>query len=131
MKCCLCGKNAGKCGNNAMPLANGQCCNDCNNNKVIPARLAGYHETDSEAAYEDLIKYSKKVNAIIAESVNGDCPQIYKILLMHKMISANVALLQHTNKEVFDECNNLIDEIMLENGEAVIKHHKHGEVNDL
>jgi hypothetical protein len=39
MKCCICGKPAGKYGNNAQPLAEGQCC-DCCNNKVIRARIA-------------------------------------------------------------------------------------------
>jgi len=26
-------------GHNAQPVAEGQCCEDCNNNKVVPARL--------------------------------------------------------------------------------------------
>jgi len=39
MKCCLCGGDAGKYGNNARPLKDGQCCDNCNATKVIPARL--------------------------------------------------------------------------------------------
>tara|TARA_Y100000310_G_scaffold338715_1_gene429211 strand:+ start:1654 stop:1806 length:153 start_codon:yes stop_codon:yes gene_type:complete len=45
MKCCLCGKeievevNGWSEGNNAEPLKDGRCCNDCNASKVIPARL--------------------------------------------------------------------------------------------
>ena len=39
MKCCLCGKDAGKYGNNAQPLKNGKCCDLCNEMKVIPKRL--------------------------------------------------------------------------------------------
>ena len=39
MKCCICGKDAGKFGNNAQPVKNGQCCDKCNYGKVIPARI--------------------------------------------------------------------------------------------
>jgi len=39
-KCCLCGKKFEGWGNNPAPLAKkGECCDDCNINKVIPARL--------------------------------------------------------------------------------------------
>lgn len=44
IKCCLCGENIKPVGtwtqgNNARPLKDGRCCDDCNMNKVIPARL--------------------------------------------------------------------------------------------
>lgn len=40
-KCCICGKQIKGFGNNPTPVrANGVCCNVCNLNKVIPARLA-------------------------------------------------------------------------------------------
>ena len=50
MKCCLCGKQIAKKytpegkmywdkGNNAQPLKAGQCCDECNLSKVIPARM--------------------------------------------------------------------------------------------
>lgn len=53
MKCCICGKEIEKkkdadghvywdTGHNAMPIADGRCCDQCNDTKVIPARLAGY-----------------------------------------------------------------------------------------
>lgn len=45
-KCCLCGKKTkgwgekGKYGHNPAPLAvKGECCANCNFNKVIPARI--------------------------------------------------------------------------------------------
>lgn len=38
-KCVLCGHDNGKWGNNAMPLADGRCCDVCNDMKVIPARI--------------------------------------------------------------------------------------------
>jgi len=46
IKCCLCGEeieveaNGWSEGNNAQPLTDGRCCNDCNVNKVIPIRLS-------------------------------------------------------------------------------------------
>jgi hypothetical protein len=46
MNCCLCGKELPKDplsgwdrGNNAEPVAQGRCCNECNITKVIPERL--------------------------------------------------------------------------------------------
>ncbi len=30
-------------GNNAMPIAKGQCCDVCNESMVLPARMAGMH----------------------------------------------------------------------------------------
>ena len=41
MKCCFCGKECGKYGNNPYPLSkdeNDRCCDECNG-KVIAARL--------------------------------------------------------------------------------------------
>lgn len=40
-KCCICGRQIKGFGNNPTPVkANGLCCDACNLNKVIPARLA-------------------------------------------------------------------------------------------
>lgn len=44
-KCCICGKpfRMGEWGNNPEPVkpySSGTCCDDCNLNKVVPARLA-------------------------------------------------------------------------------------------
>lgn len=39
--CCICSKKFYGWGNNPAPVkASGECCDDCNRNKVIPARLA-------------------------------------------------------------------------------------------
>lgn len=43
MKCCLCGKEIKDFGNNPWPLNNNdddRCCDECNSEKVIPARIA-------------------------------------------------------------------------------------------
>lgn len=37
--CCLCGEIIKGFGNNALPLEDGRCCEDCNLKKVIPAGL--------------------------------------------------------------------------------------------
>ena len=42
MKCCLCGKEAGKWGNSIWPISineDNRCCDECNRAYVIPARL--------------------------------------------------------------------------------------------
>ena len=39
IKCVICGKTKEEWGNNASPVANGVCCDTCNCEKVIPARL--------------------------------------------------------------------------------------------
>jgi len=57
MKCCICKKEIEKeytpkgkmfwsKGNNAQPLKNGRCCNECNATKVIPARLKNINEVN-------------------------------------------------------------------------------------
>lgn len=43
--CCLCGKEFKGYGNNAGPVADGICCDDCNRDKVIPARVAAWKES--------------------------------------------------------------------------------------
>lgn len=45
MKCCICGNeipviHGWSEGNNAQPIADGRCCDECDNNVVIPARIA-------------------------------------------------------------------------------------------
>lgn len=38
--CCFCGVDYGRYGNNAQPLFDGRCCNTCNTDLVIPARIS-------------------------------------------------------------------------------------------
>lgn len=38
--CCICGEEFDGYGNNAWPVCDGECCDDCNRDEVIPARLA-------------------------------------------------------------------------------------------
>ena len=50
-KCVICGHDFEGFGNNAYPVADGVCCDECNNEKVIPARLK--HITDTKDLKED------------------------------------------------------------------------------
>lgn len=51
--CSICGKEYSGWGNNAEPVNSGRCCDDCNNNAVIPARLALFFEDkESQKAKE-------------------------------------------------------------------------------
>ena len=51
MICCLCNKEikpnsrGWDGGNNAQPIKDGKCCDNCNNNKVIPERLRRFAKT--------------------------------------------------------------------------------------
>jgi hypothetical protein len=42
--CSLCGKIYRDYGHNAWPLNEGRCCDDCNNTKVLPERIARLHQ---------------------------------------------------------------------------------------
>lgn len=44
-KCCICGKEYESRGNNAWPLAEGECCDKCNE-KVIEARIEELYRRD-------------------------------------------------------------------------------------
>lgn len=37
--CCICGKRYHGYGNNAEPVKDGECCDECDYNVVIPARI--------------------------------------------------------------------------------------------
>lgn len=59
MKCCLCGKEIKDYGHNPWPLnknVDDRCCDECNSDKVIPARIAN-------------LTYSK----VRKENNNGKC----------------------------------------------------------
>ena len=42
-KCCICNRECeNEYGNNAQPIKEGRCCDDCNDRKVIPVRIDSY-----------------------------------------------------------------------------------------
>jgi hypothetical protein len=43
-KCVICGEDFTEWPNNAMPIKEGKCCDDCNNTKVTPARLRMFEQ---------------------------------------------------------------------------------------
>ena len=45
-KCILCGKEFDGWGNNSWPIKDGICCDECNEEKVIPARIAKLYKKD-------------------------------------------------------------------------------------
>lgn len=45
--CCMCGKKFEGYGNNASPVVEGCCCDDCNRNVVIPARILFYRRMNT------------------------------------------------------------------------------------
>ena len=47
--CSICGKEYSGWGNNAQPVNDGRCCDDCNTTAVIPARLALFFADKEES----------------------------------------------------------------------------------
>ena len=49
-KCCLCGKKVKEYGNNPYPLrARGKCCDKCNMDLVIPARIIAIYSKNGRS----------------------------------------------------------------------------------
>ncbi len=65
MKCIICSENYDGYGHNAEPIANGQCCDDCNHHKVIQTRitLVNYDK-------QNKIEYKYRTN-VVEISIQG------------------------------------------------------------
>jgi len=57
--CCICGKEYDGYGNNAEPVKAGRCCDDCNINQVIPARLLKINVSENKSMTEIFQNLSK------------------------------------------------------------------------
>ncbi len=69
-ECCICHKSFNGYGNNAAPVADGICCDDCNIEKVIPARLKEFRFDDlNESDHSGFASYDfpSKDSEIIEE----------------------------------------------------------------
>lgn len=67
MKCNLCGKEIVGFGNNPYPLCNdddfeSRCCDDCNNNYVIGARIIGLNRKLSLGDRHTIVENARKEN---------------------------------------------------------------------
>ena len=72
-KCCICGGPLGKYGNNAEPVADGKCCDDCNLDVVIPARLnAAKSNKVIDEAKEIQYDYDDAVDYIESNGISCD-----------------------------------------------------------
>jgi hypothetical protein len=59
--CCFCGADYGRYGNNAQPLFDGRCCNNCNTEMVIPARISMmFGAEDMQPLFDDLKKQATR-----------------------------------------------------------------------
>lgn len=59
IKCCICGKEVEQFGNNPYPLCDkddydSRCCNECDQDKVIPARIMMHYRGLSDKAVQEL-----------------------------------------------------------------------------
>ncbi len=80
MKCCFCGKEIKGYGNNASPVVNATCCDECNLKVVLPYRifLKSYYKKEDTALLvtPDEIKLAKPADKYcslkeLQEAVNG------------------------------------------------------------
>ena len=78
-KCVICGKDFDGWGNNAWPVKDGICCDECNQEEVIPARLAQLYKNKSklkEDKEEEIPDISVKDNTLTVDI--DDTPEVEK-----------------------------------------------------
>jgi len=90
-KCCICGKEFEGYGNNPWPVKeDGECCDDCNYEKVIPARINQLSKKEVKDAeprqeLEALIKSEEEAITLyqnaIKNSINDDEKALYEHIL--------------------------------------------------
>ena len=89
MNCCICNKKITRYGNNAQPLAEGICCDDCNIRVIIPLRLLerevnnmDYPETQDLPSYipgyeewleENTRDYEERIPALVEAGADLLC----------------------------------------------------------
>ena len=76
--------------------------------------------------YDDFCKFGDKINAMMQVSTEGDCPQIYKMILMAKLTNIVIEQIKKDNFGIYNDCVQQVDEILADNAELKIikKEHK-------
>ena len=74
-KCVICGGPLGKYGNNAQPVADGRCCDDCNVRKVIPARIKSIAHDKIDEDFDKKVK----TNPVSWDDFYGVFQKNYKV----------------------------------------------------
>ena len=70
-KCCICGKDYGEFGNNALPIREGRCCDYCNARFIIPARLFLSKNPEKEINFE-IVKNNKELTEMEQKLLERD-----------------------------------------------------------
>lgn len=81
--CDICGKDAGEYGNNAAPVKKGICCNDCNTNIVIPARLKNAGMTEEKISTTAELLRNSEARTKHQMNVLTEYKSIYNLLELH------------------------------------------------
>ena len=89
MQCCICTSEIdkqytpqGECywdqGHNAMPIANGRCCTRCNDNEVIPMRMAfiASGRPMPTIAIKDILKEQRKARELTRISLKNIAKEV-------------------------------------------------------
>ena len=61
---------------------------------------------------KELKKYGQKINAMMIESTRGDCPQVFKILLMKVIVDFSCDNFKKKNKKDYKEAQKLIEKFV-------------------
>lgn len=59
----------------------------------------------------DFKKYAKKINEMMVVSLEGDCPQIFKIMLMNHLSSDYLKNSKKVDKKMYKQAEKLYDKI--------------------
>ena len=91
-KCCICGQEIEGYGNNPWPVKeDGECCDKCNYEKVIPARINQLSEkeevkdADPKQEWQELIKSEEEAITLykkaVENSINDEEKKLYQHIL--------------------------------------------------
>jgi len=65
---------------------------------------------------KDLEKYGQKLNAMMVESARGTCPQVFKILLIKKLIDFTADQFKVMDKKEYKKAVTFVDQFMAASG---------------
>lgn len=92
-KCVICGGDLGRYGNNAEPVAKGQCCDKCNQDKVIPARLKDMMGESLTEEFHDKMSVQEAIDFVM----NSGDPERYPYMMLSRLQADNDYFLGASN----------------------------------
>lgn len=81
--CCICGEDYYGCGNDAAPLVDGSCCDQCNTDYVFPARFA-YREMAEDPTLRKVMNDCCDGYGIISDKMSSEEKVVHYVLAYNK-----------------------------------------------